>query len=96
LEKLKIFQTPKVDSFDNKQKIGSKIDSLWEENSLNQKKNRYNSKKLKIKLETNGIERSKLSLKLETNSPKVRSNNYNLLSELLKEFFNGKSDSKQN
>ena len=73
----------------SKEKVGNKIDSLWSENSSFDKNSKYESKKLLIKLETSGKEKRKILLKLESGSPKVHNSNYNLISELLKEFFNG-------
>ncbi len=88
MEKIKISHSPKIESVNKKEKVGSKIDSLWDPNSIYDKKSKYESKKLIIKLETNGKEKRKILLKLESGSPKVHSSNYNLISELLKEFFN--------
>lgn len=81
-----------MDSISKKEKVGSKIDSLWEENSVYNKKTKYESKKLIIKLETNGTEKRKIMLKMESGSPNVNSNNYTLISEILKEFFNNNSN----
>jgi len=89
LEKIKVSHSPKIESVSKKEKVGSKIESLWGENAIYDKKSKYESKKLIIKLETNGKEKRKISLKLESGSPKVHSSNFNLISELLKEFFNG-------
>ena len=89
MEKIKVSHSPKIESLSSKEKEGSKIDSLWGENSLQNKKPKYESKKLLIKLETNGKEKRKVMLKMESESPHVHSNNYSLISELLKEFFNG-------
>ena len=92
MEKIKISSGPKVNSVNKKEKIGSKIDSLWTENPLYKQKGQFESNKLKIKLETKGKERSKIFLKLKNNRPKVQFNNYYLISELLKEFFNSKQN----
>ncbi|MFX1390991.1 MAG: hypothetical protein ACFE9Z_13080 [Promethearchaeota archaeon] len=92
MEKIEGYQTPKKNLSNNKDKLGSKIESLWADNLLKEKKDRFESRKLKIKLETNGIERNKIFLKLESNSNTVQCNNFNLISELLKEFFNGKQN----
>ncbi|KKM24468.1 hypothetical protein LCGC14_1604820 [marine sediment metagenome] len=64
-----------------------KIDSLWENSYPNGRNSKRETKKLLIKLETTGTEKRKISLKLESSSSNIDSNNYNLLSELLKEFF---------
>lgn len=94
MEKVKISTGPKVNSINKKEKIGSKIDSLWTESPLYKHKEQFESNKLKIKLETKGKERSKIFLKIENNRPKVQFNNYHLISELLKEFFNIKQNFK--
>ena len=64
-----------------------KIEDLWSNNNSNGKNSKYETKKLVVKLETSGKERRKISLKLESSSSNIHSNNYNLLSELLREFF---------
>lgn len=89
LDKLKISQSPKIEPLNNKEEVGNKIDSLWSESSSSSKHSKYENKKLIIKLETSGIEKRKISLKLESESPKASSSNYTLISELIKEFFNG-------
>jgi len=89
LEKIKISHSPKIDPLISNEKVGNKINSLWSENSSFDKNSKYESKKLIIKLETSGKEKRKILLKLESGSPKVHNSNYNLISELLKEFFNG-------
>jgi hypothetical protein len=91
LEKLNLSKDSQIETFNKKEKVGNKIDSLWSENSSASKKLKYENKKLVIKLETNGIEKRKISLKLESESPKTTSSNYILISELIKEFFNGSS-----
>ncbi len=88
MEKIKITHSPKIETINTNEKVGEKIDSLWTENTYINKNLKYESKKLIIKLETNGKEKRKILLKLESGSPKVHSSNYNLISELLKEFFN--------
>ncbi|MFX1418395.1 MAG: hypothetical protein ACFE9N_05685 [Promethearchaeota archaeon] len=89
MEKIKISNSPKLEPINIKEKVGNKIDSLWNEPISNTKVSKYETKKLVIKLETNGKEKQKVLLKLESGSPRVNSGNYNLISELLKEFFNG-------
>ena len=91
MEKIKLSHNPKIESHDNKKIVGDKIDSLWSDKSTYNKNPKYETKKLKIKLETNGRERRKICLKLESGSTKVTSSNYTLISELIKEFFNGSS-----
>ncbi|MFW9880278.1 MAG: hypothetical protein ACFFG0_44965 [Candidatus Thorarchaeota archaeon] len=89
MEKVKIDYNPKIEVFNNKEKIGDKIDSLRSEKLSDNKSTKYETKKLMKKLETSGKEKRKILLKLESGSPRVNSNNYTLISELLKEFFNG-------
>jgi hypothetical protein len=89
LDKVKMSQKPKIESLDKKEKFANNIDSLWRENS--QSKSKYENKKLVIKLETSGFEKRKISLKMECETPKASSSNYFLISELVKEFFNGSS-----
>ena len=88
LEKIKISHSPKIETLNTKEKVGNKIESLWTENTHINKNLKYKTKKLIIKLESSGKEKRKILLKLESGSPKIHSSNYNLISELLKEFFN--------
>ena len=92
MEEVKITHNPKMEPISNKEKVGKKIDSLWNDNILNNKSSKYETKKLMVKLETNGIEKQKILLKMECGSPRVNSNNYSLISDLLKDFFNGTTD----
>ena len=71
----------------NKEKTVDKIENLWISGNSNGKNSKFETKKLVVKLETSGKERRKISLKLESSSSNIHSSNYNLLSELLKEFF---------
>ncbi|MHA1932886.1 MAG: hypothetical protein ACW96X_10120 [Promethearchaeota archaeon] len=64
-----------------------KIENLWGNGNLNGKKSKFENKKLIVKLETSGTEKRKISLKLESSSSNIHSSNYNLLSDLLREFF---------
>ncbi|MFX0003611.1 MAG: hypothetical protein ACFE9C_08695 [Candidatus Hodarchaeota archaeon] len=89
MEKVKLTQNSKIENISNIQKIGEKIDNLWSEKSSSSKNSKYETKKLIIKFETNGIEKRKIFLKLESGSPKASSSDYTLISELLKDFFNG-------
>lgn len=89
LEKLKLSKDSQIESLNKKEKVGNKINSLWAENSSKSKTLKYENKKLVIKLETTGMEKRKISLKLESQSPKATSSNYILISELIKDFFNG-------
>jgi len=72
----------------NKEKVANKIENLWSNKSIQERDNRFGNKKLIIRLETSGKEKKRISLKLESNDTNMNSNNYHLLSELLKEFFN--------
>ena len=72
----------------------SLVESLKIPNSISENNSKNESKKLMIKLETNGKEKRKILLKLESGSSAVHSSNYNLISELLKEFFNGANNFK--
>lgn len=89
MDRVKLSHDPKIESINNKEKVGNKIESLWNENSTTNRNSKYETKKLLVKLETSGIEKRKISLKLESGSPKASSSNFNLISELIKEFFNG-------
>ena len=91
MEKIKLSHNPKSEPLKNKEKVGDKIDSIWNDKSSFHKNSKYETKKLIIKLETSGMEKRKISLKLESGSHKVTSSNYTLISELIKEFFNGSS-----
>jgi len=73
--------------FNKKAVLSEKIESFWERSS-DVRNSKYQKKKLVLKLETSGVEKRKILLKLESGNSKVNSSNYNLLSELLKEFFN--------
>lgn len=87
LEKPTILVDKKVGFNSDKEKMVKKIEDLWGNGIENRKNSKYETKKLFVKLETSGKERRKISLKLESNSSIVHSSNYNLLSELLREFF---------
>jgi len=93
MEKFKLSNSPKIESIRNREKVGQKIESLWGEKSHDDKNSKYESKKLMIKLETNGKEKRKFTLKMESGSPNAHSNNYSLIFDLLKEFFNGTNNS---
>jgi len=92
MEKPKLLNNNKIGPISNKEKVGNKIASLWDENSHSNKGLNRESKKLVIKLEASGKERRKMVLKLESASSKTHRNSYHLISELLKEFFNSNSD----
>ena len=86
MEKIKLSHNPKIKPLNTKEKVGNKIESLWNETSTTNRNSKYETKKLVIKLETSGMEKRKISLKLESGSSKVHT------SELLKEFFNGSNN----
>jgi hypothetical protein len=87
LEKPSLLSEKKLKSNRNKEKIVDKIENLWGNGNSNGRKPKFETKKLTVKLETSGKERRKISLKLESSSSNIHSSNYNLLSELLREFF---------
>jgi len=87
MEKPKILNGAKIEPFTSKEKVANKIDNLWNNNSSYAGKFKNEKKKLLIKLESSGKETRKISLKLESSNSNVNTSNYNLLSELLKEFF---------
>lgn len=92
MEKTKLANNTKITPISSKEKVANRIESLWGENSSSNKKLNKESKKLVIKLETSGKERRKILLKMKSTSSKTHGNNYHLISELLKEFFNGNSN----
>jgi len=87
MEKPKILNGAKIESFTKKEKVANSIESLWNNNSSHRSKFKNENKKLLIKLESSGKETRKISLKLESSNSNINTSNYNLLSELLKEFF---------
>ena len=86
MKNLEILNGKKHDSMHKKTSIGEKLDNSWR-NPKPMDKKMLESKKLVVKLETNGKEKRKILLKLESGSSKVHSGNFNLISELLKGFF---------
>ena len=90
MEKAKIINGSQLEPVNKEKKeiMAEKIDSLWGNRKTTlEKQSKYENKKLVIKLETYGKEKRKILLKLESGSSNVHQNNYNLLSELLKDFF---------
>ncbi len=87
LEKASLLSENKLIPNRNKEKIVDKIENLWGNGNSNGKNSKFETKKLSVKLETSGKEKRKIYLKLESSSSNIHSSNYNLLSELLKEFF---------
>lgn len=94
LEKPALIEESKVKSNRNKEKMANKIENLWDNGNSNGKNSKFETKKLFVKFETSGKERRKISIKLESYNSNIHSSNYNLLSELLKEFF--KTEKNQN
>jgi len=92
MEKTEVLNTSKMENIKNKEKVADKIDSLWGETSLSHRKPKFESKKVVIKLESNGLEKRKFILKMESESPNSHSSDYSLISELLREFFNSSSN----
>lgn len=93
IEKPKILNGDKIEPFTNKEKVGQKLDDLWNSQTPLDGKIKNEKKKLLIKLESSGSESRKISLKLESSNANVNSSNFNLLSELLREFFSIKGNS---
>ena len=87
LEKASLLSESKLKHNRNKEKMVDKIENLWGNGNSNGKNSKFETKKLSVKLETSGKEKRKIYLKLESSSSNIHSSNYNLLSELLKEFF---------
>jgi len=88
MEKPAVLKNDKLESISKKAIIADRLQSFWGEKPSHERNSKYETKKLEIKLETSGKEKRKLFLKLESGSSKINSNNFLLLSELLKEFFN--------
>ncbi|MHA1294454.1 MAG: hypothetical protein ACTSQJ_17565 [Promethearchaeota archaeon] len=70
---------------EKREKMANKIENLWKPKY---NKSSLGNKKLTIKFESNGNEKRKILLKLECGNHNINSNNFGLISELLKEFFN--------
>ncbi|MFX0041616.1 MAG: hypothetical protein ACFE8L_01775 [Candidatus Hodarchaeota archaeon] len=88
MERRNIIKKNQVEpQFNKKAILSEKLESLWEKSS-DIRNSKDQKKKLVLKLETHGVENRKIQLKLESSNSQVNSNNYNLLSELLKGFFN--------
>ena len=93
MEKSRTQTLSTIDRAKKKERAIEKLEDLWGKNSKTAENSKYHSKKLKIKLKTNGAEKRKILLKLESGKSKINSNNYHLLSDLLKEFFSSNSQS---
>jgi len=87
MEKKSILNGEDLNLIDTKKEIlGKKLDNSWRETKV-RRKSMEESKKLVVKLETCGKEKRKILLKLESGGSDFRNGNYDLISELLKEFF---------
>jgi hypothetical protein len=93
MEKTQIHTISTNKRVDKKERAIEHLDSLWGRNSTKEGNSKHISKKLVVKLETNGAEKRKILLKLECGKSSINSNNYHLLSDLLKEFFSSDSHS---
>ena len=80
-----------IDRAKKKERAIEKLEDLWGKNTKTAENSKYHSKKLTIKLETNGPEKRKILLKMESGKSEIDSNNYHLLSDLLKGFFTSNS-----
>ena len=87
MKNLEILNGKKLETTNKRESIGEKLDNSWRR-SESPKIKTLNSKKLVVKLETTGKEKRKILLKLESGSSNLHSGNFNLISELLKGFFN--------
>ena len=88
LEKTQSQTVNPIDRANKKERAIERLEDLWGKSSKTAENSKYLSKKLTVKLETNGPEKRKILLKLECGKSKINSNNYDILSDLLKEFFN--------
>ncbi len=86
MKSIEILNGKKVEAINKKDTLGKKLDHSWRAAEPIHKKV-IDSKKLMIKLETNGNEKRKILLKLESDTSNVQNGNFSLISELLKEFF---------
>ena len=93
LEKSRTQTLNPIDRANKKERAIERLEDLWGKGSKTAENSKYLSKKLTVKLKTNGSEKRKILLKLECGKSKINSNNYHLLSDLLKEFFTSNSES---
>jgi hypothetical protein len=87
MEKSRTQTVNPTDRANKKERAIERLEDLWGKSSKTAENSKYISKKLTVKLETNGPEKRKILLKMECGKSKINSNNYHLLSNLLKEFF---------
>ncbi len=92
MEKVKAERNSNIDSFKNNEKVAEKIDSLWGVKKTHYRNNKFESRKIILKFETNGIKKRKFALKMKNESQNSHFNNFSLISELIKEFFNSSSN----
>ena len=88
MEKSQIQTASMIKRTAKKERAMEQIEGLWGRKSTQEGNSKHLSKKLVVKLETNGAEKRKILLKLECGNASINSNDYHLLSDLLKEFFN--------
>jgi hypothetical protein len=93
MEKSQIQTTKNNQRPDKKERAMEQLEGLWSRGSTQNGNSKHLSKKLVVKLETNGAEKRKILLKLECGKSNINSSNYHLLSDLLKEFFSSDSPS---
>ncbi len=91
MEKSRTQTVNPIDRANKKERAIERLEDLWGKSSKTAENSKYLSKKLTIKLETNGPEKRKILLKMECGKSKINPNNYHLLSDLLKEFFTSNS-----
>ena len=91
MEKSRTQTVNPIDRANKKERAIERLEDLWGKDSKIAENSKYLSKKLTVKLETNGPEKRKILLKMECGKSKINSNNYHLLSNLLKEFFSSDS-----
>ena len=87
MEKSRTQTVNPIDRANKKERAIERLEDLWGKSPKTAENSKYLSKKLTVKLETNGPEKRKILLKMECGKSKINSNNYHLLSNLLKEFF---------
>jgi hypothetical protein len=87
MEKSRTQTVNPIDRANKKERAIERLEDIWGKSSKTAENSKYISKKLTVKLETNGPEKRKILLKMECGKSKINSNNYHLLSNLLKEFF---------
>ena len=87
MEKSRTQTVNPIDRANKKERAIERLEDIWGKSSKTTENSKYLSKKLTVKLETNGPEKRKILLKMECGKSEINSNNYHLLSDLLKGFF---------